>query len=56
MTVINTNTASLVARDAIQRNDRAMAQSMERLSTGSRINSAKDDAAVSPYQRECQPR
>ena len=45
MTVINTNTASLVARDAIQRNDRAMAQSMERLSTGSRINSAKDDAA-----------
>lgn len=45
MTVINTNTASLVARDAIQRNDRAMSQSMERLSTGSRINSAKDDAA-----------
>ena len=45
MTVINTNTASLVARDAIQRNDRAMSQAMERLSTGSRINSAKDDAA-----------
>ena len=45
MTVINTNTASLVARDAIQRNDRAMSQTMERLSTGSRINSAKDDAA-----------
>ena len=45
MTVINTNTASLVARDAIHRNDRAMAESMERLSTGSRINSAKDDAA-----------
>lgn len=45
MTVINTNTASLVARDAIQRNDRAMSQAMERLSTGSRINTAKDDAA-----------
>jgi flagellin len=45
MTVINTNTSSLVARDAIQRNDRAMATAMERLSTGSRINSAKDDAA-----------
>ena len=45
MTVINTNTASLVARDAIQRNDRAMSQAMERLSTGSRINSAQDDAA-----------
>ena len=45
MTIINTNTASLVARDAIQRNDRAMSQAMERLSTGSRSNSAKDDAA-----------
>ena len=45
MTIINTNTSSLVARDAIQRNDRAMATAMERLSTGSRINSAKDDAA-----------
>ena len=45
MTVINTNTSSMIARDAIQRNDRAMSQSMERLSTGRRINSAKDDAA-----------
>jgi flagellin len=45
MTVINTNTASLLARDAIQRNDRAMSTAMERLSTGARINSAKDDAA-----------
>ncbi len=45
MTVINTNTSSMIARDAIQRNDRAMSTSMERLSTGSRINTAKDDAA-----------
>ena len=45
MTVINTNTASLTARDAIQRNDRAMSTAMERLATGSRINTAKDDAA-----------
>ena len=45
MTVINTNTSSMIARDAIQRNDRAMATAMERLSTGSRINSAKDDSA-----------
>ena len=45
MTVINTNTASMVARDAIQRNDRDMSTAMERLATGSRINSAKDDAA-----------
>ena len=45
MTVINTNTSSMIARDAINRNDRAMATTMERLSTGKRINSAKDDAA-----------
>jgi len=35
----------MIARDAIQRNDRAMSTAMERLSTGSRLNSAKDDAA-----------
>jgi flagellin len=45
MTVINTNINANIARDAIGRNDRAMATSMERLSTGLRINSAKDDAA-----------
>ena len=45
MTVINTNINANIARDAIGRNDRAMATSMERLSTGLRINSAKDNAA-----------
>jgi len=45
MTVINTNTSSMIARDAIQRNDRAMSTAMERLSTGSRLNSTKDGAA-----------
>ena len=45
MTVINTNISANIARDAIGRNDRAMSTSMERLSTGLRINSAKDDAA-----------
>jgi flagellin len=45
MTVINTNISANIARDAIGRNDRAMATSMERLSTGLRSNSAKDDAA-----------
>ena len=45
MTVINTNTSSMIARDAINRNDRAMSSAMERLSTGSHINGAKDDAA-----------
>ena len=45
MTVINTNISANIARDAIGRNNRAMSTSMERLSTGLRINSAKDDAA-----------
>ncbi|BDU52227.1 flagellin [Limnohabitans sp. INBF002] len=45
MTVINTNVKSLVAQDAIMKNNRALSTSMQRLSTGSRINSAKDDAA-----------
>jgi len=45
MTVINTNVSATIARNAIGTNERAMATSMERLSTGLRINSAKDDAA-----------
>ena len=45
MTVINTNTAANIAANALTKNERAMSQTMERLSTGQRINSAKDDAA-----------
>ena len=45
MSVINTNTAATVTANALARNERAMGQTMERLSTGSRINSAADDAA-----------
>ena len=45
MTVINTNTAAAVTANALTKNDRAMSQAMERLSTGQRINSASDDAA-----------
>jgi len=45
MTVINTNVKSLVAQNAIAGNARNLATAMERLSTGSRVNSAKDDAA-----------
>ena len=41
MTVINTNVSATIARNAIGTNERAMATSMERLSTGLRINSAK---------------
>jgi flagellin len=45
MTVINTNTAATITANALTKNERAMSQSMERLSTGQRINSAADDAA-----------
>ncbi|MDC1514124.1 flagellin [Porticoccaceae bacterium] len=45
MSVINTNVAATITSNALAKNDRAMAQSMERLSTGQRINSASDDAA-----------
>ena len=45
MSVINTNVSATIASNALNRNERAMSTSMERLSTGLRINSAKDDAA-----------
>jgi flagellin len=45
MTVINTNVAASITANALTRNERAMSQAMERLSTGQRINSASDDAA-----------
>ena len=45
MTVINTNGAALRAMAATQRANTDLAQSMARLSSGQRINSAKDDAA-----------
>lgn len=45
MTVINTNTAATLTANALTKNERAMSQTMERLSTGQRINSAADDAA-----------
>ena len=45
MTSINTNVSSILAKNALVSNERAMSTSMQRLSTGVRINSAKDDAA-----------
>jgi len=45
MAVINTNIAATVTSNALAKNERAMGQTMERLSTGQRINSAADDAA-----------
>ena len=43
--VINTNMKSLIAQDSSNINNRKLSTTMERLSTGNRINSAKDDAA-----------
>ena len=45
MTVINTNMSALFAKNSLTINARAMGAAMEQLSTGLRINSAKDDAA-----------
>ncbi|PTQ59723.1 flagellin [Sphingomonas aurantiaca] len=45
MTVIGTNVSALRATNASTKASNMLATSMERLSTGKRINSAKDDAA-----------
>jgi flagellin len=45
MSVINTNVNSLVAQTAVNVNARNLSRAMEQLSTGKRINGAKDDAA-----------
>ena len=45
MVTINTNVSALAAANSYGRNLREMGASMERLSTGFRINSASDDAA-----------
>lgn len=44
-TVINTNLASLFAQNSLANAQNNLAQSVQRLSSGLRINSAKDDAA-----------
>ncbi len=43
--IINTNVMSLNSQRALNRNQSALATSIQRLSSGLRINSAKDDAA-----------
>lgn len=45
MSVINTNTKALVAQESMRSSNLKLSSAMERLSTGSKINSAKDDAA-----------
>jgi len=45
MSVINTNVNAIISRNAATVNNRVLSAAMEQLSTGKRINSAKDDAA-----------
>ena len=45
MTVINTNVSALRAQDSSRIANKALGEAMNRLSSGKRINSAKDDAA-----------
>ena len=45
MTVINTNTGSLYAQQAMNTNSRQLSTVMQQLSTGKRINNAVDDVA-----------
>lgn len=45
MSVINTNITSLIAQQNLSKSQSSLTTAMQRLSSGSRINSAKDDAA-----------
>ncbi|MFN7123952.1 MAG: flagellin, partial [Hydrogenophaga sp.] len=45
MTTINTNTMSMNAQRNLSSSAASLATSMQRLSSGLRVNSAKDDAA-----------
>lgn len=45
MTIISTNLSALIAQNSLRASEGQMTKSMERLSSGQRINSAKDDAA-----------
>ncbi len=45
MTQINTNTASMLAQRVLAMQNKALTVSLERLSTGMRINRGKDDPA-----------
>ena len=49
--VINTNLSSLTAQMYLSRNNSTLQESMQRLSSGMRINSAADDAIRIGYRR-----
>ena len=55
MTVINTNVGALMARTYATKANDKMQTSMERLSSGMRINSAADDAAGLAVAIRCKP-
>jgi GTP-binding protein Era len=52
MPVINTNTASQYAQDALKVNAKGLSNVMQQLATGSRINAARDDAAARGWRPE----
>jgi flagellin len=45
MSIINTNVSSLIAQNALAQNNQSLSTSLERLSTGLRINTGADDPA-----------
>ena len=45
MTIISTNLSAIIAQNSLRASEGQMSTSMERLASGQRINSAKDDAA-----------
>ena len=45
MTTINTNTAALIARLYLERNDKVREEAFARLASGQKVNSSADDAA-----------
>ena len=45
MAVVNTNISASISQAALAKNERALFNAMEQLSTGRKINSAADDAA-----------
>lgn len=53
---INTNIASLSAQNQLSRSQEQSNQALERLSSGLRINSAKDDAAGLAISNGLKPR
>jgi flagellin len=54
--VINTNVASLNSQRSLNMSQTSLATSLQRLSSGLRINSAKDDAAGLAISERMTPR